>query len=127
MAWRHLGLVRDREGLEAALAGLDALAEVADDRGVAGPASELAAAEEALNLWTVGRLVARAALVREESRGSHYRRDFPDSSLAWRRRLFWTYGDLLAARPRPGSSALRPAASPPSPPRRAVSGPAARA
>jgi len=35
------------------------------------------AACEAINILTVAPLIARAALAREESRGAHYRSDFP--------------------------------------------------
>ena len=40
---------------------------------------------ELLNLLTVGRRVLSGALAREESRGSHYRSDFPHASEAFRR------------------------------------------
>jgi succinate dehydrogenase/fumarate reductase flavoprotein subunit len=35
----------------------------------------------------VGRLIARAALARPESRGAHFRLDFPETDTAWRGRL----------------------------------------
>ncbi len=58
---RHAGVERDKTGLEALLAVVDQL-ETAH-----GPASALIAA----------RFVALGALRREESRGGHHRRDFP--------------------------------------------------
>jgi L-aspartate oxidase len=41
-----------------------------------------------VNILTVGRLIARAALRREESRGGHYRTDFPErDDIHWKRRV----------------------------------------
>ena len=62
---------RPRDGLEAAVATLDAASAVVAAGIDAGwPAVSV-------NLVTVARLIARAALRREESRGGHFRADFP--------------------------------------------------
>ncbi len=82
LMWRHVGLERDRRGLETALEALGR---------VAAPAPDSARACETRNLLTLGRLVAAAALARRESRGSHYRADFPESRKELRHRFFWTY------------------------------------
>jgi succinate dehydrogenase/fumarate reductase flavoprotein subunit len=73
-------LVREGRGLEEALAELDELYErcgriaVNPGRRLNG---EWQQALDVRNLVEVARLIARAALVRDESRGSHYRADFP--------------------------------------------------
>jgi L-aspartate oxidase len=70
LMWRDAGLFRDRDGLAHAVAALDA----AD--AAAYPAS--ADGYRHRNLVTVARLIVRAALRREESRGGHFRADFPE-------------------------------------------------
>ena len=78
--WENVGLERGQRGLEAALERLDVIAAHLAERP-----------SEARQLMTLGRLVTAAALAREESRGSHFRSDFPRPLERFRRRLFWTY------------------------------------
>lgn len=68
--WRDVGILRDGAGLRAAIRHLESLA-------VERPAAPDRAAHELWNIATLGKLIARAALARQESRGSHYRSDFP--------------------------------------------------
>jgi L-aspartate oxidase len=83
LMWRGAGLFRTCGGLANAVAGLDrSYAETRDamNRGAAD-----AEAWKRFNLLTVARLIARAALRREESRGGHFREDFPArDDLHWR-------------------------------------------
>jgi L-aspartate oxidase len=68
--WEKAGLLRDAEGLLAARDELRALApSIPRDLG--------RASIELRNLHTLGELIVRSALAREESRGAHYRNDFP--------------------------------------------------
>jgi L-aspartate oxidase len=68
--WQRVGIVRNGEDLAAAVADLDALeAELANHTTTS-----------ARNILLTGRLIARAALLREESLGSHFREDFPSRS-----------------------------------------------
>jgi L-aspartate oxidase len=69
LMWRNAGLFRTREGLREAVERLER----------AGQSGSPRSADEwrHRNLLTVARLIARAALRREESRGGHYRADFP--------------------------------------------------
>jgi L-aspartate oxidase len=69
--WRDVGIVRDGQRLRDVIAELEALRS-----DVPAPASRKA--WEAANVLGTGLLIARSALAREESRGAHYRTDFPD-------------------------------------------------
>jgi L-aspartate oxidase len=71
LTWEYCGIVRNRNGLEAAINALD--------RVIWEPAGEPSlAAIELRNMHEVAALIARCALWREESRGAHYRTDFPE-------------------------------------------------
>lgn len=86
LMWRHAGLVRSQADLELAVFTLDAWRSVVVDAREAAPADrEL---RRVANLVTVGSLVARAALRRTESRGGHFRSDFPQrDDIHWQRHL----------------------------------------
>lgn len=87
LMWRNVGLFRDGQRLAAAVSRLEeewrAAAPALDD-GLVEDRESLRAA----SILTVGRLMARAALRREESRGAHYRLDFPSrDDVAWKRHV----------------------------------------
>ena len=70
LMWHDVGIVRSGTGLKAALEYLNRLGP-----RIAHPQTRRA--HEAQNIHAVALLVARSALAREESRGAHYRTDFP--------------------------------------------------
>jgi L-aspartate oxidase len=67
----EVGIVRTRMGMQKAIKTLEEMAP-----RLAHPKTRRA--HEASNLHLAGLLVARSALAREESRGAHYRMDYPD-------------------------------------------------
>ena len=68
--WKGAGIVRTRIGMQEAIKTLEGLSP-----RVAHPRTRRA--HEAANLHLAGLLVVRSALAREESRGAHYRTDYP--------------------------------------------------
>jgi succinate dehydrogenase/fumarate reductase flavoprotein subunit len=78
--WDRAGLVRDGEGLGAAASTAERIAAELGRVGVPGGAAFNLAWQDWLNLGnqaTVANLIATGALARTESRGAHYRSDFP--------------------------------------------------
>lgn len=71
LMWNHAGIVRTGSGLKQAIGGLE-------DIGPPLAHPRTRREFEARNLQLNGLLVARSALAREESRGAHYRTDYPD-------------------------------------------------
>lgn len=82
LMWQHAGLVRDAAGLQNALQTLNQLQNRFGRPQAARDAIELA------NMIAVGRLITQAALTREESRGAHFRSDFPQTdNVHWQRHV----------------------------------------
>jgi L-aspartate oxidase len=79
LMWDAAGLYRNADALEQAAATLDGWTAASADRSAAATVAEL----EDRNLLDLGRLVVRSAVDREESRGAHFRSDFPDTSAAF--------------------------------------------
>ena len=102
-----VGVTRDEEGLAAAASLLDDMCSPLLESGVSS-AREL----EVLNMVTLATLTAHAARYRTESRGAHWRNDFPARDDAhWRVHTVWRRGAkprLEAARPRAGQVLWEP-------------------
>jgi succinate dehydrogenase/fumarate reductase flavoprotein subunit len=78
--WERIGVIRDEKGLQEGLQTIQELKEKIDRVGVGGGHAYNLAWNDWLNLRNmldVSELICRSALERKESRGAHYRSDFP--------------------------------------------------
>jgi len=80
--WEKVGIERDREGLEEAISELERLRDEVGDSLVAATGLELYRVTKVKNAVATGLMVTKAALARRESRGAHFRRDFPGADQA---------------------------------------------
>lgn len=85
--WRHAGVVRNATGLREAREVLGTIKE-----RLPAPISRQNC--EAINLRQCATLMIRSALAREESRGAHYRTDFPNHEEKFRKHSI-AEGDLV--------------------------------
>jgi L-aspartate oxidase len=71
LTWDYCGIVRDRAGLQKAI-------EILEGSASSPMVKPSLAAIELRNIYEVAGLIARCSLWREESRGAHFRTDFPE-------------------------------------------------
>ncbi len=80
LMWQHVGIVRNRDDLMFALSELERLGRDSHELGVSGGKKynpEWCDAIVIPNMLLVCEAIVRSALAREESRGAHFRSDFP--------------------------------------------------
>ncbi|MEO5802545.1 MAG: FAD-binding protein [Verrucomicrobiota bacterium] len=82
LMWEKVGIVRDGGKLKAALSEIAAFQKRAEQLAPSGGRIFNLTWQQSLdlrNMLTASELIARGALLREESRGAHYREDFPNA------------------------------------------------
>jgi len=82
LMWEHVGILRNAEGLAAARDHLQALEERLATAPDAGPEQV-----EAAMAIQAAKLITHAALTRTESRGGHFREDFPEQLCQWHQHI----------------------------------------
>ena len=94
MMWNKAGIVRDGETLKLGLAEIGDLQKRAAQMAATGGRVFNLTWQQALdlrNLLTASSLITQGALLREESRGAHYRTDFPNPDNAtWLKNIYLT-------------------------------------
>ena len=88
--WKNVSIERNGEGLQETLAELQDLMESLG-RVLINPEAADVATVETVNMLNVALMITQSALARTESRGAHYRADFPtQDDTEWQRRILIT-------------------------------------
>ena len=88
--WKNVAIIRNEEGLKAALKRINELKEMSEDMRVLNVISynnDLLDALEITKMLDVAELVTKSAILRRESRGAHYREDFPQTDDKWKKSI----------------------------------------
>ena len=97
----HAGIIRDAEGLKEGLHKIQQLRDIIkqkqDERG--GEENREYYLEASRRMLCVARLIMSPALLREESRGGHYREDFPCADEAFALHSVQRRGEQIATAP----------------------------
>ena len=87
--WKDGGIMRSGEGLKRALENLKEIQEKDFPNIKTETSKEILEKLEVENALWVGEMIIRSALMREESRGAHFRSDFPKTDdQRWKGSIF---------------------------------------
>jgi succinate dehydrogenase / fumarate reductase flavoprotein subunit/fumarate reductase flavoprotein subunit len=90
--WERVGIVRNGDKLKHALNEITALKQRLEIISISGARAFNLTWQQALdmrNMLAASELIARSALMREDSRGAHYREDFPNTDHAnWLKNIY---------------------------------------
>lgn len=88
--WKNVAIIRSAEGLNAAILRIKELKEMLKDVKVPNIQvynKNLQDALEVEKLLDIALLTAESALIREESRGAHFREDYPETRDEWKKSI----------------------------------------
>ena len=89
VVWKEGGISRDERGLHSALEALRRIKERDLPQASTGVPKEILEKMEVENALAVGEMIVRSALLRKESRGAHFRKDFPETDdQKWKGNIF---------------------------------------
>ena len=83
LMWNSVGLIRDKKDLAGALNKLSRLKKAFEKVNINGDIDNFIVALDVRNLFVAAEAVIRSALLRKESRGAHYRKDYPKENKKW--------------------------------------------
>ena len=88
--WEKVAIVRDEETLNEALKELLEMQKELENLDVGSQKqynTDLVTALEVINMVEICILIVKSAIIRRESRGAHFRSDFPESKDEWKKSI----------------------------------------
>jgi succinate dehydrogenase/fumarate reductase flavoprotein subunit len=85
--WKNVGIIRNERSLKESIDEIDGVLGEIEGHRASSP-SDLCRILECRNAAISGRAIAVSAIMRTESRGSHYRKDFPKESEDWLKHIY---------------------------------------
>lgn len=92
LMWEKVAIVRDEKTLNEGLKDLQDMQKELDNLDVSDKKqynTELVTALEVINMVEICILIVKSAILRRESRGSHFRSDFPESKEKWKKSIIF--------------------------------------
>lgn len=96
--WKNAAIIRNEKGLKEALDRILELKKMTKDMKVKNFAIynyDLIDAIEIVNMLEVAELVVKSAILRRESRGAHYREDYPETKDEWKKSIVFKKGGRI--------------------------------
>ena len=93
LMWEKVAIVRDEKTLNEALAELQQMQKDLDKmdiKDITQYNSDLVTALEVINMVEICILTVKSAILRRESRGAHFRSDFPESKDEWKKSIVFS-------------------------------------
>lgn len=90
LMWEKVSIIRNEKGLNEALKELMEIEKSLNDLNVEDKPQyniELQTALEVINMVQIAILVVKSAILRRESRGAHYRDDYPETKDEWKKSI----------------------------------------
>ena len=90
LMWDKVAIIRNEKDLKEALYHIKTLKEKLNDMDVNNEThynKGLQEALEVINMVEIAELTVKSALIRKESRGAHFREDFPDTKEEWKKSI----------------------------------------
>lgn len=90
LMWEKVAIVRDEKGLNEALKKLQKMQDDLENLDVSDNTqynTDLVTALEVINMVEICILSVKSAILRRESRGAHFRSDFPETNDEWKRSI----------------------------------------